>query len=167
MENHTHYSPQPHPGAQRYEPSYSGAYYSSMPPLQEPQSHLPYYTPNQLTPPPFMSSPRAHPQQTLHPGSSSDSSHYTHLQSPYQNNLLRADANSSSFDSSGSHHSHGHPHVTRVHPGASYVHMMPPPHPGYPGPPYYQWAPPLEMITNIKPTDVLSGRGGATNSHCK
>jgi hypothetical protein len=47
--------------------------------------------------------------------------------------------------------------------------MMPPAAYSYPPPgyPYYQWTPaaPIEYITNIKPSDVLSGRGGATNSH--
>ncbi len=50
------------------------------------------------------------------------------------------------------------------------IPMMPypypyPPHPGYP---QYHWAPvapPLEYISDIQPSDVLSGRGGATNSH--
>jgi hypothetical protein len=41
----------------------------------------------------------------------------------------------------------------------------PPHHPG--GYPYYQWPmpQPVEYISDIKPDDVLSGRGGATNSH--
>ena len=43
-------------------------------------------------------------------------------------------------------------------------HMMPgglPPPPGY-----YPYGPPIEYIEHIRPQDVLSGRGGATNSHC-
>jgi hypothetical protein len=47
--------------------------------------------------------------------------------------------------------------------------MLGPPPLGYPGVGhYYPWSgPPMEYISDVKPTDVLSGRGGATNSHCK
>ena len=48
---------------------------------------------------------------------------------------------------------------------SSYPYLpCPYPPPGYP---YYQWAPvqPIEYIADIHPEDVLSGRGGATNTH--
>ena len=54
------------------------------------------------------------------------------------------------------HHQHPYPHA---HP----PHLYP-----YPYSPYHlpsQYLPRMEYITKIKKSDVLSGRGGATNSH--
>jgi hypothetical protein len=53
-------------------------------------------------------------------------------------------------------------------PPVTYSSYGPPHHGGYPYhsyPPPWAMGPPVEYISSIKPSDVLSGRGGATNSH--
>lgn len=71
--------------------------------------------------------------------------------------LPTAPPHSTSFESHGRSPSKYSPSFT------PYSYPLPP-HPYH----YYPWAPPpppIEYISNIKPNDVLSGRGGATNCH--
>ncbi|GKY91904.1 hypothetical protein MPSEU_000162000 [Mayamaea pseudoterrestris] len=119
--------------------------------------------------------PQQHQQQYqqfpyIAPTSSSDSYAMMHPQ------------NLSSFESSnGSSTQYQHPPPFPPPPPPPpphmYNHHMPPPHPHmyyHPYPPYghmygypFPLMPPvtIEYITMIQPEDVLSGRGGATNSH--
>ena len=165
----------PH-GGESFEPSYFHGpppqYYPPPPPLPLPLP-LPhqqsYYQSSHSGPHP----PPPHMDTT----SSSDDSPYRGrhqafsppmFQNPYATNLptTHSDTQSSSFESHGS--SHGVPPFVGFAPSSHHPYhpaIMAPP-PGYPH--YYPWAaPPIEYITNIQPSDVLSGRGGATNSHCK
>jgi len=99
------------------------------------------------------------------------------MQSSYACLQTHSDTQSSSFESHGSSPGAVPPFVGFAYPGdsiqyaGSFHPMMgpPPPLPVPPGyPHYYACAfPPVEYVLNIEPTDVLSGRGGATNSHCK
>ena len=146
----------------------------------------PYYGPPPPPRPPYpMHQPPPH-QHTGHPGhvppiphpQSYHPTHTTDPASPYRgsypgpvppsfHNLYssHSDFHSSSFESHGSS-SNGASNGGAPGP---YVGFHPynqnhfPPPPGF----YYPWSPPVEYITDPLPHDVLSGRGGATNSHCK
>jgi hypothetical protein len=129
-------------------------------------------TPNSVSPPDFLKIPcyrpvprkgfSSHHDSSCHPGfyagnHSANVPHYATQAAP-------------SFDSTGSSHG-GHytppppppPVLSNINP---HSHSYPPPYHG--GYQYYApWpnTPPPEYVTDIQPEDVLSGRGGATNSH--
>ena len=155
--------------------------YAPLPPLMQPERTPTCYPPASMPPlevPQMQSSQpgQNHFEGTVTPQAYQNAGHSTPTHS---------ENNSSSFVSSGSssggvppnfgypHHHDGQVHNGHhnAHPIAHYHPTMPPPPPTY-HPGYYQnymWSqpPPVELISNINPTDVLSGRGGATNSHCK
>lgn len=77
----------------------------------------------------------------------------------------------SSFDSSSGSPPQYRPPIMNVGSAPHHPMYYPPPYPynmyGYPPPGMMMMmmSPPIEYITAIEPEDVLSGRGGATNSH--
>lgn len=86
--------------------------------------------------------------------------------------------NGSSFDSHGSNppktmgvaSSGPPPNIGLYHRNGGFPYGPPPPPPPPPNYPNYysSWSmpgPPIEYVTDVNPEDVLSGRGGATNSH--
>jgi hypothetical protein len=142
------------------DPSYYGNHYSLQP--------YPYY--------PSSSAATSHldpHQNLLHFGSTSDSSpHFDrggHAPAAYPTSSY-TDTSPSSFESHGSTHGHGVPPYVGYHlpppPPPHAYHYPPPPHAYHP---VYTWPlpAPIEYVSDVKPADVLSGRGGATNSHCK
>lgn len=182
MESHHHYSTMAaeDPESSSYD---NGASYFSPPPPLLPPAHAQSYHPCSSAPP-----PPPYPQH-LQTGSSSDSPYKSHqLQGSAYHRSHRgvpthSDAHSSSFESQGSSNTGGVPPYVgyahndpqqsghhRVWPSYHHYPKMGPPPPGYhPGQFHsYPWPPPpMELISDICPADVLSGRGGATNSHCK
>ena len=98
--------------------------------------------------PPTVHHPMAHHNTPLYAYESSNSRHQ-HPPVPYY------------VPSGNGHH---HPHMSHPHAGG--------PQQPYPYPPFHRWPPltpppppPVELIMTLQPHDVLSGRGGATNSY--
>ncbi|CAB9506552.1 expressed unknown protein [Seminavis robusta] len=162
-----HYPPPPH--AHGYYPPTSAAS------PHQPHPHLQ----------PGSSSDNSHPYGSTQQGPSPPS----YPTSSYTDNTH---SHSSSFESSGSSHSQSGsmppPYPYGAHPPSRDSAAPPPthhhsnhsPHPHYysypmmpPGPPHpgyhhgYPWPPQptIQYVHDVRPTDVLSGRGGATNCH--
>jgi hypothetical protein len=163
----------PHHSAGSYDPAYYGTP-SPYPPQLYPHSQAFYPSisaaPSHLHPHPNLPN---HGSNLPHHGSSSDSSPYfdtaTHAPASYPTSSYTDHTSPSSFESHSSPHIHGVPPYGGYHPPPPpphAYHYPPPPHAYHPG---YPWPPParIQYVTNIRPQDVLSGRGGATNSHCK
>jgi hypothetical protein len=140
--------------------------------------------PHETNRPGFLNAPPAYAQQSL-------PSLFETSQHPYYVYHVPSQQPSSSFESSNGsssfppyeYHMHPQSQPQQVHscgppsglhdygPNVSYSYAGGPP-PGPHGANYYIWAPeppptaaPVEYVRDVKPSDVLCGRGGATNSH--
>lgn len=179
-----HYSRTQHVGYQN-QGSYKsprqseGTYGQQDPPLPGTFAHPPdIYKPNgSATHQDYHSESLRSPSGPPHPGAGYHSSHY-----PYHHGPIMAPALSTDASSYSNYPPYTVPYAVHVHAapsfeshGSSMPYVGPGhvvtysygPHPNAYPQPFPGWAAPpqIQYVKDIKPSDVLCGRGGATNSH--